>query len=163
MCGNVQFFRTDPSPATLTAHCTLRELSAALFALCSHSLHRPAEVVVPDGALPARGGVQSAPGPVGVELQQWTQSQNHQGTQGWPLHPPPAPLHLGWKRACRSPGQCRCPKVRPGTAWVHLWTGPPGLSRLWGLGSGPLGLKCMCPSGQISWCFTCLSFLPCLE
>ncbi|KAF6074461.1 hypothetical protein HJG60_004824 [Phyllostomus discolor] len=37
------------------------------------------EVVVPDGALPARGGVQSAPGPVGVELQQRTQSQNHQG------------------------------------------------------------------------------------
>ncbi|KAF6292821.1 hypothetical protein mRhiFer1_004899 [Rhinolophus ferrumequinum] len=55
------------------------ELSAALTASCSHSLHRPAEVVVSDGALPAWGGVQSAPRPVGLELQQWTQSQNHQG------------------------------------------------------------------------------------
>ncbi|XP_063111749.1 chemokine-like protein TAFA-3 isoform X1 [Cavia porcellus] len=48
------------------------ELCSCLF--LPHSLHCPAEVVVSHGALPARGRVQSAPRPVRMELQQWTQS-----------------------------------------------------------------------------------------
>lgn len=116
------------SPA-LQAVLTESWLSAALAASCSHSLHRPAEVVVSDGALPAWGGVQSAPRPVGMELQQWTQGQDHQGTQGQILPLPLSlPLHLGWKRGCRIPGDV---KVRSAN---HVGTSsnspphPPGLS-----------------------------------
>lgn len=93
-------FCTDPP---LTVHCAPRELSTALIAFCSHSLHRPAEVVVPDGALPAGGGVQSAPRPVRMELQQWTQSQNHQGTQWWTLHPPTVPPSPGMEKGVQEP------------------------------------------------------------
>ncbi|XP_023557511.1 protein FAM19A3 isoform X2 [Octodon degus] len=53
------------------------ELCSCLLLL--RSLHRSPEAVVSHGALPARGGVQGAAGPVRMELQQRTQSQNHQG------------------------------------------------------------------------------------
>lgn len=133
VCGSVRSFLHRPHPLHCAWYLVLAELSAALTASCSHSLHRPAEVVVSDGALPAWGGVQSAPRPVGLELQQWTQSQNHQGIQGWTLRPPLLfPLHLGWERGSRTPGGCWCFKVRSanltcgtqGTPVVHVGSPP---------------------------------------
>lgn len=156
VCGNVHSFLHGPHPLHCTWHLVLAELSAALTTSCSHSLHRPAEVVVSDGALPARGGVQSAPRPVGLELQQWTQSQNHQGIQGWTLRPPFLfPLHLGRERGSRTPGGCWCFKVRSanltcgtqGTPVVQVGSPPDCPPRpVLTLGAG------VCASGFEIWC-----------
>lgn len=112
----------------------LGELALPLLAPCSHSLHRLAEVVVSDGALPAGGRVQSAPGSVRMELQRRTQSQNHQGIPGRPLYPSllfPLPtecggtgLRRGWegvvsRRSVSSGEICELCGHMPGQS---LWT-----------------------------------------
>lgn len=64
------------------------------------SLHRAAEVVVPDGALPRRGGVQGPARPLRLELQQRQQSEDDQGMsmlQGQPRgHLPKHPGKRPW-------------------------------------------------------------------
>lgn len=125
-------FCTDFPP--VTACWTRGQLRAALTASRSHSLHRPAETVVSDGALPAGGGVQSAPRSVRMELQWRTQSQNYQGIQGRPLHPSllqPPSRGVGRGGGYGSWGGAGvlgdpCPKVRSvnyvGTCLQSLWT-----------------------------------------
>lgn len=94
----------------------------------SRSLHRAAEVVVPDGALPGRGGVQGPARPLGMELQQRQQSEDDQGmspggVRGRSL------AGLSPARGKQSPGKCP-QRVRRGRGEPRLLQGTCPLLRM---------------------------------
>lgn len=82
------------------------------------SLHRAAEVVVPDGALPRRGGVQGPARPLRLELQQRQQSEDNQGTSV-PRGSPVAISQNTWGSIPGAGGG-----TGPRVSWVRAHQGP---------------------------------------